>query len=70
LKSSFFSVYNGSVAHHIARIIRDRAVNALKGHRKTKVLLEDLAGMPRVDYRWVEKFNNLYEGVGRHMEMK
>ena len=53
-----------------SEITRDSAAKALDAHRKIKVLLEELAGMPRVDYRWVQKFNELYEAVGRHMQME
>ncbi|MDQ6734769.1 MAG: hemerythrin domain-containing protein [Nitrospirota bacterium] len=53
-----------------SEITRDSAAKALDDHRKMKVLLDDLAGMLRVDYRWVQKFNELYETTERHMHME
>jgi hemerythrin superfamily protein len=49
---------------------RDSAARALEDHRRIKVLLEALAAMSRADYRWVQRFNELYETVERHMRME
>jgi hypothetical protein len=49
---------------------RDSAARALEDHRRIKVLLEALTVMSRVDYRWVQTFNELYETVERHMRME
>jgi hemerythrin superfamily protein len=53
-----------------SEITRDSAAKALEDHRKMKVLLDELAGMSRVDYRWVQKFNEFYEAAERHMHME
>ena len=49
---------------------RDSAARALEDHRRIKVHLEALAAMSRVDYRWVQTFNELYETVEHHMRME
>ena len=53
-----------------SEMTRDTTARALEDHRKIKVLLEALAAMSRVDYRWVQTFNQLYETVDRHMGLE
>lgn len=53
-----------------AEVTRNDAAKALEDHRRVKTRLDELAGMPQTDFRWVRTFNELHKAVVDHMTME